>query len=115
MRSSQCVYSVYRCCKACHRIQCTVPHTDSVLVTAASLPILRALPVKRLKEYLAAYDIKCVGPKEKEDFVQAVVKARNSATGCLPPENEVSLLNSVAAPLRACRATLDGNRYRERV
>ncbi|WVF72411.1 hypothetical protein IAT40_007226 [Kwoniella sp. CBS 6097] len=57
-------------------------------VTAASLPQLRALPIKRLKEYLAAYNISCIGPKEKEDFVQAVVRARNPATGCLSPEAE---------------------------
>ncbi|WVQ98523.1 hypothetical protein IAU59_005649 [Kwoniella sp. CBS 9459] len=57
-------------------------------VTAASLPQLRALPIKRLKEYLAAYNIPCIGPKEKEDFVQAVVRARNPATGCLSPEAE---------------------------
>ena len=50
---------------------------------------LRALPVKRLKEYLAAYDITLVGPKEKEDFVQAVVRARDPTTGCLSPEAEV--------------------------
>lgn len=60
-------------------------------VTAAPIPILRSLPLKRLKDYLAAYDIQCVGPKEKEDFVQAVVKARNPLTGCLKPEAEVSV------------------------
>ncbi|ORY25739.1 hypothetical protein BCR39DRAFT_543166 [Naematelia encephala] len=57
-------------------------------VTAAPLPILRSLPLKRLKDYLAAYDIPCVGPREKEDFVQAVIKARNPQTGCLSPEAE---------------------------
>ncbi|OCF40154.1 hypothetical protein I317_06043 [Kwoniella heveanensis CBS 569] len=57
-------------------------------VTAASLQQLRALPIKRLKDYLAAYNIPCIGPKEKEDFVQAVVRARNPATGCLSPEAE---------------------------
>ena len=60
------------------------------LVTAAPLQMLRSLPLKRLKEYLAAYDIPCLGPSEKEDFVQAVVKARDPHTGCLPPEAEVS-------------------------
>lgn len=64
------------------------------VVTAAPLPILRGLPLKRLKEYLAAYDISCVGPKEKEDFVQAVIKARDPRTGCLPIENEVSNLRA---------------------
>jgi len=56
----------------------------------APVSILRSFPLKRLKEYLAAYDIPCVGPREKEDFVQAVVKARNPGTGCLAPEAEVS-------------------------
>lgn len=64
--------------------------TDGGAVTAAPIQILRSLPLKRLKDYLAAYDIPCVGPKEKEDFVQAVVKARNPAKGCLAPEAEVS-------------------------
>jgi hypothetical protein len=58
-------------------------------VTAAPLPILRSLPLKRLKEYLAAYDIPCVGPKEKEDFVQAIAKARDPVTGALSPQAEV--------------------------
>ncbi|ORX39690.1 hypothetical protein BD324DRAFT_575430 [Kockovaella imperatae] len=57
-------------------------------VTAAPLNILRSLPLKRLKGYLEAYNIECVGPKEKEDFVQAVLKARNPTTGCLSPEAE---------------------------
>lgn len=60
------------------------------LVTSAKIETLRSLPLKRLKEYLAAYDISCIGPKEKEDFVQAVLKARNPSTGCLSPEAEVS-------------------------
>jgi len=66
------------------------PRSDKLSVTAAPLPILRSLPIKRLKDYLEAYDIPCVGPKEKEDFVQAVVRARNPKTGCLSPEAEVS-------------------------
>lgn len=59
-------------------------------MTSAPIPSLRSLPLKRLKDYLAAYNIPLIGPKEKEDFVQAVVKARNPATGCLSPEAEVS-------------------------
>ena len=61
-----------------------------MLVTSAPVQILRSLPLKRLKDYLAAYDLQCIGPKEKEDFVQAVVKARNPRNGCLTPEAEVS-------------------------
>ncbi|WVR05006.1 hypothetical protein IAU60_002018 [Kwoniella sp. DSM 27419] len=57
-------------------------------VTAASLVQLRSLPIKRLKEYLAAYNIPCIGPKEKEDFVQAVLRARDPTTGCLSQEAE---------------------------
>jgi hypothetical protein len=59
-------------------------------VTSAPVDSLRRLPLKLLKEYLAAYNIPNVGPKEKEDFVQAVVKARNPQTGSLSPEAEVS-------------------------
>lgn len=50
--------------------------------------MLRSLPLKRLKEYLSAYNIPVVGVKEKEGLVEAVVKARNPATGTLRPENE---------------------------
>ncbi|WVQ78076.1 hypothetical protein IAT38_000157 [Cryptococcus sp. DSM 104549] len=57
-------------------------------VTAAPVQLLRSLPLKRLKEYLAAYNISAVGAAEKEDLVQAVLKARNPATGCLSPEAE---------------------------
>jgi hypothetical protein len=59
------------------------------IVTCAPILSLRTLPLKRLKEYLAAYNIPNVGPKEKEDFVQAVIKARNPQTGALSPEAEV--------------------------
>jgi hypothetical protein len=59
------------------------------IVTCAPISSLRSLPLKRLKEYLAAYNIPNVGPKEKEDFVQAVIKARNPQTGALSPEAEV--------------------------
>lgn len=59
------------------------------IVTCAPISSLRTSPLKRLKEYLAAYNIPNVGPKEKEDFVQAVIKARNPQTGALSPEAEV--------------------------
>ena len=62
------------------------------LVTCAPVSSLRTLPLKRLKEYLAAYNIPYIGPKEKEDFVQAIMKARNPQTGALSPEAEVSLV-----------------------
>ncbi|KAK4689969.1 hypothetical protein P7C73_g163, partial [Tremellales sp. Uapishka_1] len=65
-----------------------LPCLSMLQVTAAPLQTLRSLPLKRLKDYLSAYDLPCVGPKEKEDFVQAVVRARNPATGCLAPESE---------------------------
>nr|XP_019013314.1 uncharacterized protein I206_01380 [Kwoniella pini CBS 10737]OCF52095.1 hypothetical protein I206_01380 [Kwoniella pini CBS 10737] len=65
-----------------------LPCLSMLQVTAANLTQLRALPIKRLKEYLAAYNIPCVGPKEKEDFVQAVIRARNPSTGCLSHEAE---------------------------
>ncbi|WWC85283.1 uncharacterized protein L201_000145 [Kwoniella dendrophila CBS 6074] len=65
-----------------------IPCLTMLQVTAANLTQLRALPIKRLKEYLAAYNIPCIGPKEKEDFVQAVIRARNPNTGCLSHEAE---------------------------
>ncbi|WWD01638.1 hypothetical protein V866_008583 [Kwoniella sp. B9012] len=65
-----------------------LPCLSMLQVTAANLTQLRSLPIKRLKEYLAAYNIPCIGPKEKEDFVQAVIRARNPNTGCLSHEAE---------------------------
>jgi hypothetical protein len=65
---------------------------DDIIVTCAPVQSLRNLPLKRLKEYLAAYNIPNVGPKEKEDFVQAIMKARNPQTGALSPEAEVRYL-----------------------
>lgn len=64
------------------------PLLTHLTVTAAPLDMLRSLPIKRLKEYLTAYDIKTVALKEKEDVVQAAFRARNPNTGCLAPEHE---------------------------
>ena len=61
--------------------------TDHASVTAAPPEILRSLPLKRLKAYLAAYNISCV-PLEKEDFVQAIINSRDPKTGCVSPEAE---------------------------
>ncbi|KAL1411181.1 hypothetical protein Q8F55_002132 [Vanrija albida] len=64
-----------------------VPCLGMLQVTAAPVDILRSMPLKRLKDYLKAYDIAAIGVKEKEDLVQAVYKARRP-TMTLPPENE---------------------------
>jgi len=77
-------------------------------VTCAPISSLRNLPLKRLKEYLAAYNIPNVGPKEKEDFVQAVIKARNPQTGTLSPEAEVRLT------LNVIRGKVDNQAYYRR-
>lgn len=63
-----------------------------IKVTAAPVTILRSLPIKRLKDYLAAYNIPCIGAKEKEDIVQTVLRARIPTTGCLSPEAEVCVI-----------------------
>ncbi|OWZ62769.1 hypothetical protein AYX15_05126 [Cryptococcus neoformans] len=65
-----------------------LPCLSMLQVTAAPVTILRSLPIKRLKDYLAAYNIPCIGAKEKEDIVQTVLKARSPSTGCLSPEAE---------------------------
>ncbi|BEJ16250.1 hypothetical protein CspHIS471_0508550 [Cutaneotrichosporon sp. HIS471] len=57
-------------------------------VTAVPLDMLRALPLKRLKEYLSAYNIPTSGIIEKEGLVEAIVRARNPYTGTLLPDNE---------------------------
>ncbi|KIR53317.1 hypothetical protein I315_04355 [Cryptococcus gattii Ru294] len=65
-----------------------LPCLGMLQVTAAPVTILRSLPIKRLKDYLAAYNIPCIGAKEKEDIVQTVLRARIPTTGCLSPEAE---------------------------
>ena len=87
------VYPVWECCRVCLPSYLYHRHIVEVdeIVTCAPISSLRNLPLKRLKEYLAAYNIPNVGPKEKEDFVQAVIKARNLQTGALSPEAEVRL------------------------
>lgn len=57
-------------------------------VTAAPVQTLRTLPLKRLKEYLAAYDIAAIGVREKEDLVEAALGARNPDTGTLHEVHE---------------------------
>ncbi|ODN73504.1 hypothetical protein L202_08007 [Cryptococcus amylolentus CBS 6039] len=52
-------------------------------VTTAPLQILRSLPIKRLKNYLTAYNIPSIGLSEKEELVQTVFRARDPTTGCL--------------------------------
>lgn len=66
-----------------------------IKVTAAPVTILRSLPIKRLKDYLAAYNIPCIGAKEKEDIVQTVLRARIPTTGCLSPEAEVCVITVI--------------------
>jgi hypothetical protein len=95
MRSRVSVYLVWGCCRVCLTSCLYHRHIVEVdeIVTCAPISSLRNLPLKRLKEYLAAYNIPNVGPKEKEDFVQAVIKARNPQTGALSPEAEVCLIS----------------------
>lgn len=79
-------------------------------VTAAPVQTLRTLPLKRLKEYLAAYDIPAVGVKEKEDLVEAVLKARNPATGTLGPAHEAYYRRkSVPGARRRAAASASGS------
>jgi hypothetical protein len=101
MIRTRCARGVIRCCRVRHptgdrtNLEEIAPQWSGTsgpclsIVTSAPIDRLRTLPIKLLKEYLAAYNITLLGPKEKEDFVQAVVKARNPATGCLSPESEV--------------------------
>ncbi|GMK55450.1 hypothetical protein CspeluHIS016_0205060 [Cutaneotrichosporon spelunceum] len=64
-------------------------------VTAAPLDLLRSLPLKRLKEYLGAYNIPTSGIIEKEGLVEAIVRARNPNT--VPPPVP-TILSLVALP-----------------
>jgi hypothetical protein len=95
MRWKVFVYLVWGCCRVCLPSYLLDKAYRKMgadeIVTCAPVSSLRSLPLKRLKEYLAAYNIPNVGPKEKEDFVQAVIKARNPQTGALSPEAEVRL------------------------
>lgn len=48
------------------------------LVTAASRFTLRTLPLAKLKNYANAYNIKTTGAVEKDDVVDAIMRARVS-------------------------------------
>ena len=112
------MYHVWGCCRVClpsylHRRHIVVGGADEI-VTCAPISSLRNLPLKRLKEYLAAYNIPNVGPKEKEDFVQAVIKARNPQTGALSPEAEVCLTFRLEEARLTSRHTIDATLFPKR-
>jgi len=48
--------------------------------------------LKRLQQFIKAYNLNpsAVSAIEKEDFVQLILKAKDSRTGTMPPEAEVS-------------------------
>ncbi len=76
---------------------------DVGIVTSGSPSYLRSLPLKRLQTYTKAYGLNTSNAIEKEDFVQAIVKARSGGTGCLAPDREVgyqpaNLLNMTTRP-----------------
>jgi hypothetical protein len=110
------VYHVWGCCRVC--LSSYLHHRQIVevdeIVTCAPISSLRNLPLKRLKEYLAAYNIPNVGPKEKEDFVQAVIKARNPQTGALSPEAEVCLSSRLEGARLTIRHTIDATLFPKR-
>ncbi len=58
-------------------------------VTAGSPGYLRSLPLKQLQAYIKAYGLTAPNAIEKEDFVQAILKAKSPHNGCLSPEREV--------------------------
>ncbi|KAG6876925.1 hypothetical protein C0993_012035 [Termitomyces sp. T159_Od127] len=60
---------------------------DFLSITAAGKSLLRTLHLSKLKKYLEAYNIDIGRVVEKDDLIDAILKARSS-NGCLSPENE---------------------------
>jgi hypothetical protein len=61
-------------------------------VASGQAAYLRTLPLKRLQQFIKAYNLNpsAVSAIEKEDFVQLILKAKDSRTGTMPAEAEVS-------------------------
>lgn len=63
----------------------------STPVTAGGRTYLRSLNMSRLKKYANAYNIDPKGALEKDEFIDALIAARQP-NGCLPRVNEVRVL-----------------------
>lgn len=63
--------------------QSATSHTLPILTTVASgnAPFLRKLPLKRLQAFTKAFGLNTASAIEKEDFVQIILKAKDSRTG----------------------------------
>ncbi|KAG6916956.1 hypothetical protein DXG01_004505 [Tephrocybe rancida] len=56
-------------------------------ITAAGKATLKGMPLKKLRKYIEAYNIALDLAVEKDDLIEAILRARRS-NGCLPAENE---------------------------
>jgi hypothetical protein len=61
------------------------------VVTSGQAAYLRTLPLKRLQHFIKAYNLNpsAVSAIEKEDFVELILKAKDSRTGTMSAVAEV--------------------------
>ncbi|CAL1699373.1 unnamed protein product [Somion occarium] len=102
-RSRKCNHCGHSYCHSCTDYQALMPRSgtesgydpmpvcafciENLTITAGGRSYLRSLPMSRLKKYANAYNIKTRGALEKDEFIDALLAARQP-NGCLPPANE---------------------------
>ena len=72
--------------RQCRRLQFLI--YASIVVTSRGRAQLRDLNMSRLKKYANAYNLDTKGALEKDEFIDALIAARQP-NGCLPPNLEV--------------------------
>ncbi|KAF8491115.1 hypothetical protein JB92DRAFT_3090556 [Gautieria morchelliformis] len=103
-RQKRCNHCGYAFCSSCADFQALMPRPgadrgyealpvcsycmDMLYITASSKSKLRSLPLSTLRSYMRAYDIRTSGAAlEKDDLVEAILRAKGS-NGCLLPAHE---------------------------
>ncbi|GLB42115.1 hypothetical protein LshimejAT787_1101300 [Lyophyllum shimeji] len=116
-RSRKCNHCGYLYCHNCSDFQAMMPRggqdagydlmhvcafcIDFLNTTAAGRGQLKTMPLSKLKKYVDAYNIKIDRAVEKDDLIEAMLKARN-ANGCLSRENE-NFYRKYSVPNRSTR------------
>ncbi|KZV65770.1 hypothetical protein PENSPDRAFT_655480 [Peniophora sp. CONT] len=103
-RARRCNHCGYHYCSSCTDYTALMPRVDgdttgwdpvpvcgfcieNLNITAGGRNYLRSLPLSRLKRYLTAYNIKTPPVLEKDDLIEAIIKARGP-NGCLSNTQE---------------------------
>ncbi|VDC00168.1 unnamed protein product [Peniophora sp. CBMAI 1063] len=103
-RARRCNHCGYNYCSSCTDYTALMPRADgdttgwdpvpvcgfcieNLNITAGGRNYLRSLPLSRLKRYVTAYNIKTPPVLEKDDLIEAIIKARGP-NGCLSNTQE---------------------------